>query len=519
MKYPRLNLINRSFVIAWLGCLLACTSLFAAPLAPPAPQLKLIQRRTDQGTLHLYQMNVTPAAEPVPAFRYRLTVMPHETKPGNAVTRLLRCLGENTLTNIYKYTYDELGDDFDKLYTPSDQIPLDKLKDIDGKLDLLAEHFVKLAAYSREIDWGIEEEDFRGIETIGFLLPTAQETRDISRLLMIRARLQIAERRYDDAIETLKRNFRIAQTVSEMKFLVSGLIGIAEVGMGHRVIADLIAAEDSPNLYWALAELPTPMIDLRESLRMETSIFLRLFPSLMDVESKQLTPQEWAAEYRELFDYPGVISGLVPGDSSPAGLQYSQVAAVPLGIVNYPVAKRRLVEQAKMDPEVVRQMPVGQVLLIDTVREYQKLANEHEKSLYFPVVRRPKISRKPKPNCGKPKRAPILVSSILVSYLPTSCCRQANRFCRHNFEPNGSDVACRSLKRFECTWPKRESCPKASKISRSFRSRSTLPLEKSSCIGSMEKQPLLTCRSQMGFGELPDVLKFKLRIRNLGNNR
>ena len=384
MKYPRLNLINRSFVIAWLGCLLACTSLFAAPLAPPAPQLKLIQRRTDQGTLHLYQMKVTPAAEPVPAFRYRLTVMPHETKPGNAVTRLLRCLGENTLTNIYKYTYDELGDDFDKLYTPSDQIPLDKLKAIDGKLDLLAEHFVKLAAYSREIDWGIEEEDFRGIETIGFLLPTAQETRDISRLLMIRARLQIAERRYDDAIETLKRNFRIAQTVSEMKFLVSGLIGIAEVGMGHRVIADLIAAEDSPNLYWALAELPTPMIDLRESLRMETSIFLRLFPSLMDVESKQLTPQEWAAEYRELFDYPGVISGLVPGDSSPAGLQYSQLAAVPLGIVNYPVAKRRLVEQAKMDPEVVQQMPVGQVLLVDTVREYQKLANEHEKSLYLP---------------------------------------------------------------------------------------------------------------------------------------
>ena len=149
---------------------------------------------------------------------------------------------------------------------------------IRDRLDLLVEHYVKSSAYSREIDWGIEEEDFRGIETISFLLPTAQETRNISRLLMIRARVQIAERRYDDAIETLKLNFRVARTVSEMKFLVSGLIGIAEVGMGHRVIADLIAAEDSPNLYWALAELPTPMIDLRESMRMEAFIFMRLFP-------------------------------------------------------------------------------------------------------------------------------------------------------------------------------------------------------------------------------------------------
>ena len=381
MKYPRSNLTNRSFVFAWLGCLLACTSLFAAPLAP---QLKLTQQRTDEGTLHLYQMTVTPAAEPVPAFRHRLTVMPHETKSGNAVTRLLRCLGENTLKNIYKYVYDELGDDFDDSYTSSDQIPLDKLKDIDGKLDLLVEHYVKSSAYSREIDWGIEEEDFRGIETISFLLPTAQETRNISRLLMIRARMQIAERRYDDAIETLKLNFRVARTVSEMKFLVSGLIGIAEVGMGHRVIADLIAAEDSPNLYWALAELPTPMIDLRESMRMEAFIFMRLFPSLMDVESKQLTSQEWAAEYRKLFEYSPVLNGLVSGNSSPAGLKYSQLAAVPLGIVNYPSAKRRLVEQAKMDPEVVEQMSVGQVLLIDTVGEYQRLANDFEKSLYLP---------------------------------------------------------------------------------------------------------------------------------------
>ena len=52
-------------------------------------------------------------------------------------------------------------------------------------------------------------------------------------------------------------------------------------------------------------------------------------------------------------------------------------------MVAYPGAKHRLLA-AGMDPERVERMPVGQVLAIDTAREYQRIADGTEKWWYLP---------------------------------------------------------------------------------------------------------------------------------------
>ena len=103
----------------------------------------------------------------------------------------------------------------------------------------------------------------------------------------MRTRLAIAEHRYDDAIETMQKQYRLGRDVAKVPFLVCGLIGIAIDGMTNGTLIDLIANPDSPNMYWALTELPQPPIDLRPAARFEMDFGPRMFPFIHHAETTE----------------------------------------------------------------------------------------------------------------------------------------------------------------------------------------------------------------------------------------
>ena len=360
-----------------LGC---CRALHASPL--PAPQLTIESKQTDEGLQSIYRMTVTPAAEPVPALRHRLMVMPHETKPGNYATYYLRSHGENSVQGHIDLLDDLFGKNeaYEQLKIPLAEMDMEKLKQFDKSFEAYVKNHLRRATLCRDTDWGLEEEDLRGVETYEFLLPSVQNTRSVSRMLALRARIAIAEGRYEDAIETFKMNLKLARTVSEMKFLVADLVGIAEVGIGNQALADLIAAKDSPNLYWAIAEIPNPCIDIRDAMQLEMSFMLRLFPDLEDAETAVRSKEGWNRVYRNMFKGLHELRGLTGGSSFPEiGL-----LTVPLALTSYSAAKDRLIERG-MSRDDVEKMAVGQVLMIDTRHEILLLANDVEKSLYVPA--------------------------------------------------------------------------------------------------------------------------------------
>ena len=116
---------------------------------------------------------------------------------------------------------------------------------------------------------GIGHRELRGPETVEFLLPEFQSSRELARMLALRTRLAIAEHRYDDAIEFMRQQYRLGHDVAKEPFLVCGLIGIAIDGIANGTIIELMANPDSPNMYWALTELPQPAIDLQSAVRFE----------------------------------------------------------------------------------------------------------------------------------------------------------------------------------------------------------------------------------------------------------
>lgn len=355
-------------------CLIAATT---------QADVKFTQKRTDDGVMMHYQLTVHPAPEPVPALKYRFTVLPHETKAGNAVTHYLRSYGENSLQGRFKGMENRFGDeiyDWPSLEIASSDLPLEKLKAFSEIFDGYVDGFIRPATVCRDADWDLAEEELSGKEMITYLLPSIQQTRSISRALMVRTRLAIAEGRFEDAVEHIKMNYRLAQTVSKMKFLVCSLVGIAEVGMGLNSTIDMIGAPNSPNLYWALAEYPNPLIDMRDTMRLEMSLGLRFIPEFENIESASYTEEEWNRIYKNSIDSVYKIQDLISQQSGMNDSKTPPMSAL-TGISSYTNAKKRLIAGG-YDEQVVNEMAVGQVLMLDGKFEYQRIANDIEKLLY-----------------------------------------------------------------------------------------------------------------------------------------
>ena len=341
-----------------------------------------IEEGDDQ--IEIIEMTVSPTVQPSPIFKHRLTWLPHETTAGNAATVYLSSFSENFLNRTSRQAKEAVGEDFEEWAyneTPRESIPLDKLKKASAFFDEYVKLYIERASMRRDCDWGFQLEDLQGPLSIGLSLNGLQETRSASRVLALQTKLAILESRFDDAVKLMKMNYRLAEHVGQEKVLIASLICFAEVGIANGNMVDFIAAMDSPNMYWALTELPRPFADLRGAFRLECAFMQRIFPALENVESQTHSPEEWARIVGELSESVWSISG----ESPPTGTKLIPTA---FGVFTYGPAKERLIAQG-FGEEKVEAMPVGQVLMLDASREYQLLADRMEKEVYlpFPVQR------------------------------------------------------------------------------------------------------------------------------------
>ena len=327
----------------------------------------------------IYKISITPAAETVPAFKYRLCVPPHETVPGNAVTHYLRSLGEGGLRRPWEHLRKETEYEVDQwasLSTPESEIPLDQLKNASEMFDSYVQNHLRRATLCREADWGIAAEDLKGMEAIGFLLPSVQSSRDMIRALLLQHRLALIEDRFGDAVDRLRMAYQLAHNFNEMGFLVSSLVAASGIGMVNDAVLLFTSTDDSPNLYWALAELPDPVVDLRKSGRLDSSLSVRLFPELIDIETKVLSEEQWndlLLKYlRRSKELEQMVSGKVPIPS-----------AMVVALAQYTSAKARLLERG-YEKQQVESMPVAQVILIDAAMDLKYFSEMNERSWYLP---------------------------------------------------------------------------------------------------------------------------------------
>jgi len=187
----------------------------------------------------------------------------------------------------------------------------------------------------------------------------------------------------------------LAGNVNKMDFVVSSLVAIAEVGITNGTMIDFMATPGSPNMYWALTELPRPIIDMRDSFRMDVTMVNRIFYKLFEAEGADRTVEQWRGVALEIAESIGRTASSISAASTPKHLDDQssptleqlaiKLAPTVVGILGYGNAKQQLVESGE-DPKRVESMPVAQVLAVSAVRDLNKLTNDVERWIYLPFA-------------------------------------------------------------------------------------------------------------------------------------
>ncbi len=142
-------------------------------------------------------------------------------------------------------------------------------------------------------------------------------------------------------------------------------------------VEELSQSGDAPNLYWALAVMPRPLIDLRRGLETEMHVLDLWMPDLRDLESAGNDPAFWDAKLKEVTDG---IRDLVGSAEPEAG--YRTLLTV-LALKGYPRAVDYMVSRGH-SREDVASMHAARVLLTATVDNYRRQRDAAFKWYYLP---------------------------------------------------------------------------------------------------------------------------------------
>jgi hypothetical protein len=345
-----------------IGILIAPAGLAAAADADATPPIKVV--------LH-------PAAEAHPALKYQLLPPLIDRRPGNAAVHYLKVPHEETPLFSDQAFWDSI-DKWTEMPLPElrKEVRANRYPFLTGEWSIV--EMLDRGARCDTCDWDIP---IREHEYISILLPDIQASRLSGRILAARARIQIAKGQYADAIHTLQTGFALARHVGQAPTLINGLVGVAIAGMMAKQVETLVQQPDAPNLYWALASLPRPLIDFRLGYEGELASIYLSYPELRDLEHKNYPAEQW----KQLLQR--TIAGFAKVFGSGPGSQFS-LMLVPKMLEGYPRAKRLLISQGRSATEV-EAMPVAQVVLLYTMQTYDELRDEVFKwfSLPYPEAR------------------------------------------------------------------------------------------------------------------------------------
>jgi hypothetical protein len=230
----------------------------------------------------VFRLAVTPAAPPVSKLRHELLPPRRDRTPGNAAVDYLRAAV--LLPQQPRLDPDAWQAREDRLQKWNES-PLDKLPVAAVKAELKpfdkALAAADRAARAARCDWQLP-----GPLTIKthFGDPDPQALREAMRWLRYRVKGELAEGHFADAERSLQTSFQMAEHIGEGPTLIHSLVGVAIGSIAVSAAAEWGTAPGSPNLYWAIATLPDPLIDLRATAAGEAEVMANTFPAFREFE-------------------------------------------------------------------------------------------------------------------------------------------------------------------------------------------------------------------------------------------
>ena len=231
---PTVFIVGRDGKIAWIGA----PKDLDEPLA-----------RVAAGTWHRgapdKEFVVAPAAAPMPALRIALLIRDPERTPGDAAPIYLRLGAESAKGGLRQAARKVI----EWLRRPLRDFPASEAKAFLDQWSPQLEQ-IELASKRRSCDWNYpiaeQSEKITTIQLVDTFEMVAWST-----LLALKARLEIAEGRPEEALRTIATGLAFGQHLAGAPFLLHPLAGAAACQMMLDRIDELITLPEAPNLYWA----------------------------------------------------------------------------------------------------------------------------------------------------------------------------------------------------------------------------------------------------------------------------
>jgi hypothetical protein len=340
----------------------------------------------------LIRLSVPPAPAPKPALRYLLLPDLQEMNPGNPIQNYLKCFMEQQ-----KFFFDkEAFDRRQKLLTmPLKELPAQNLQGYgSGAL--------------KQADWAarLDNPDWQILlklktDGVNLLLPDLQELRPLANALKVRFRAEVALRRFDDALRTAKTMFAMSRHLGEHPTLIGDLVGIAVAFVAIGPLEEMLEQPGCPNLYWALTNLPSPLVRLDKGTDGERAIVVAEFHDLDDsapMSADQL--KRFIARAEQVLRESGkpvTVRGWLD-----ARTKDSEMVAT---------ARRRLVEYG-LPEERLLLFPADQVILLDEKREYEVRRDDVMKNMVLPTWQVEALAARTKPAAAASLFGDVFVPAV-----------------------------------------------------------------------------------------------------------
>lgn len=209
-------------------------------------------------TLPWTELTLSPAKATEAAQKYRLLPTTEEQTDADAVPLYQKAIQSLPQNYQPKQFYDWRS-------LPLDQLPIEQVESALNKLKPTID-LVSQAARCKQCNWPFVKPG----QVSQRFMDDLSKYRQFAFILDVQAKLQIAQGRYDQARETLKTSLTMAKHLGDAPTLVQGMVGIAIVALNQSRIEQWIQSDNAPNLYWALEDLPQPLVDITKAIKIET---------------------------------------------------------------------------------------------------------------------------------------------------------------------------------------------------------------------------------------------------------
>jgi hypothetical protein len=319
--------------------LLGCLVLLASA---PAARADLDVTSTEM----VIRLTVQPMPAPKPALRYLLLPDLQEMTPGNPIPNYLRCI-------------------LDQDFTSDQEI-----------LRRSALRAADRAARMDKPDWQILIQ--LKAEGFNLLLPDLQKMRQLAAALQQRFREEVAQGRLDDALRTAKTMFALSRHMGEHPTLIGDLVAIAIATIAIGPLEEMLEQPGCPNLYWALTNLPNPLISVSKGVESER-IMIRT--ELRELDDREPMSKD---QIDKLIVHLDKLLRLENGVDKKLKNVRVWLKEQTRDEEMVRASRRRLIEYG-LPEQRVQSLPPEQVILLDARRQYEEHRDEEMKLTSLPT--------------------------------------------------------------------------------------------------------------------------------------